>query len=91
MIENKCCLNGRLVTVINRNATIFGMRFNSWNITRCAYAEMYKKLGMEDLGFEFSCARDFAMVDGFNPLMTLKRTKTIMQGDEHCDFRLSLK
>jgi len=62
----------------------------NWNITRCAYAEMYKDLGMEDLGYVFSCGRDFAMVTGFNPRMTLKRTKTLMQGDAHCDFRLSL-
>jgi hypothetical protein len=62
-----------------------------WNVTRCAYAEMYARLGMEDLGFHLSCARDFAMVEGFNPKMKLKRTMTRMQGDPICDFRVSLE
>lgn len=62
-----------------------------WNVTRCVYAEMYERLGMADLGFHLSCARDFAMVTGFNPKMQLKRTMTRMQGDPICDFRLSLE
>ena len=56
------------------------------NITRCRYAEMYKEHGMEEFGYLLSCGRDFAMVAGFNPKITLTRTKTIMEGDEICDF-----
>ena len=62
-----------------------------WNVTRCAYAEMYARLGMADLGYHLSCARDFAMVSGFNPKMKLNRTKTCMEGDPICDFRISLE
>jgi hypothetical protein len=62
-----------------------------FNIKRCQYAEMYKELGMPDLGFVLSCSRDFALVTGFNPGMTLVRTKTIMEGYDHCDFRIALK
>jgi predicted hydrocarbon binding protein len=62
-----------------------------WDVTRCAYADMYRRLGMEDLGYHLSCARDFAMVKGFNPKMRLKRTKTCMEGAERCDFRLRLE
>jgi hypothetical protein len=62
-----------------------------WDIKRCRYAEMYKELGMADLGFILSCARDFAMVEGFNPRMKLTRTKTIMEGSDCCDFRITLK
>jgi L-2-amino-thiazoline-4-carboxylic acid hydrolase len=65
-------------------------RFN-FNITRCQYAEMYKDLGMADLGVILSCSRDFALIEGFNPKMTLIRTKTIMEGCDHCDFRISMK
>jgi len=61
-----------------------------YNIVRCRYAEMYKELGMADLGYVLSCGRDFDMVEGFNPRMKLERTKTIMQGGEYCDFRISL-
>ena len=61
------------------------------NVTRCRYAEMYKELGMADLGFTLSCARDFAMVEGFNPEIKLERTQTLMEGADHCDFRFSHK
>jgi L-2-amino-thiazoline-4-carboxylic acid hydrolase len=62
----------------------------SMNVTRCRYAEMYRELGMADLGFTLSCARDFALVEGFNPKINLQRTQTIMEGADHCDFRFAL-
>jgi hypothetical protein len=46
---------------------------------------------MEDLGFALSCARDFAMVEGFNPEIKLERTQTLMEGADHCDFRFTHK
>lgn len=61
-----------------------------YNITRCRYADMYKELGMADLGVILSCGRDFDLIAGFNPKMTLSRTKTIMEGGDCCDFRISL-
>jgi len=30
-------------------------------------------------------------VEGFNPRMKLVRTKTIMEGNDHCDFRIIFK
>jgi predicted ArsR family transcriptional regulator len=62
-----------------------------YNVTHCAYADMYARLGMSDLGFHLSCARDFAMVEGFNPKMKMKRTMTCMQGAPMCDFRITLE
>ena len=62
-----------------------------FNVTRCQYAEFYKELGLPDLGYLFHCNRDFAMVAGFNPGLTLKRTQTIMEGASHCDFRFVRK
>ena len=59
----------------------------SFNVTRCRYAEMYRELGMEDLGFIFSCGRDGALSSGFSPRLKLERTQTIMEGASHCDFR----
>ena len=63
----------------------------SMNVTRCRYAEMYKELGLADLGFTLSCGRDYAMVEGFNPEIKLERTQTIMEGADHCDFRYTLE
>ena len=61
----------------------------SFNVTRCRYAEMYRALGIPELGALLSCNRDFALIEGFNPTMKLTRTQTIMEGAPHCDFRFS--
>jgi hypothetical protein len=42
---------------------------------------------MADLGASLSCCRDFALIEGVNPAVTLTRTQTIMEGASHCDFR----
>ena len=59
----------------------------SFNVTRCRYAEMYRSLGIPELGALLSCNRDFALAEGFSPDVELTRTQTIMQGAPHCDFR----
>ena len=58
-----------------------------FNVTRCRYAEMYRSLGIPELGTVFSCNRDYALIDGFNPDANLVRTQTLMEGASHCDFR----
>jgi hypothetical protein len=60
-------------------------------VTKCGYAEMYRRLGLEDLGKLMSCSRDFPRQDGFNPAIRLKRKTTIMEGGERCDFRYVAK
>jgi hypothetical protein len=62
-----------------------------FNVTRCRYAEFYKELGLPELGYLFHCNRDFAMVEGFSPDLSLARTQTIMEGASHCDFRFTRK
>ena len=62
-----------------------------FNVTRCRYAEMYQELGIRDLGFLFSCNRDGALIQGFNPGIKFTRTQTIMQGAPFCDFRHEMK
>ncbi len=57
------------------------------NVTRCRYAEMYRDLGIPELGAILSCNRDFAMIEGFAPEAKLTRTQTILSGARHCDFR----
>lgn len=58
-----------------------------FNVTRCRYAEMYRDLGVAELGAVLSCNRDGAFCTGFNPDIRLTRTQTIMAGADHCDFR----
>jgi hypothetical protein len=59
----------------------------SFNVTRCRYAEMYRSLGIPELGRLLSCNRDFSLVEGFSSTIKLTRTQTIMEGADHCDFR----
>ena len=62
-------------------------RHLDFNVTRCRYAEMYRALGVAELGAVLSCNRDFALVEGFNPEASLTRDETIMQGHSCCTFR----
>lgn len=58
-----------------------------FNVTRCRYAEMYREMGLADLGAILSCNRDGAFCEGYDPKMKLERTQTLMGGATHCDFR----
>lgn len=58
-----------------------------YNVTRCKYAEMYREMGLDEIGGILSCGRDGTFCTGFNPKIKLDRTQTIMQGASHCDFR----
>jgi hypothetical protein len=62
-----------------------------FNVTRCRYAEMYRALGIPELGAILSCGRDFALGEGFNPDLKLTRTQTLMEGAPCCDFRYRLE
>jgi hypothetical protein len=70
------------IEVVERTPQAFG-----FNVTRCRYAELYRSLGIPELGAVLSCNRDYALIEGFNPDVELTRTQTIMQGATHCDFR----
>jgi L-2-amino-thiazoline-4-carboxylic acid hydrolase-like protein len=62
-----------------------GTRFR-FNVTRCKYAEMYRAMGLAEIGHLLSCQRDGTFCEGYDPRIKLKRTQTIMQGASHCDF-----
>lgn len=62
-----------------------------FNVTRCRYAEMYREMGLGEIGHLLSCNRDGDFCIGYNPEIELTRTQTIMQGASHCDFRYRMK
>jgi imidazole glycerol phosphate synthase subunit HisF len=62
-----------------------GTRYR-FNVTRCKYAEMYRDMGLGEIGHLLSCQRDGTFCEGYDPRIKLKRTQTIMQGATHCDF-----
>lgn len=63
----------------------------NFNVTRCRYAEMYKKMGLGHIGHLLSCNRDGTFCEGYDPSIKFERSQTIMRGASHCDFRYSAK
>ena len=61
-----------------------------FNVTRCRYAEMYKEMGLGEIGHLLSCQRDATFCEGYDKCMRLKRTQTIMQGASYCDFNYTM-
>jgi len=56
------------------------------NIKKCIWAHTFKNLDASDLGFHTMCMGDYGIAKGLSSNVSLKRTKTLMQGDDHCDF-----
>jgi hypothetical protein len=71
---------------VARDATRF-----EFNVTRCRYAEMYREMGLAELGAVLSCNRDGAFCEGYDPRLKLTRTQTLMGGATHCDFRYRME
>ncbi|MDF2998133.1 MAG: 2-amino-thiazoline-4-carboxylic acid hydrolase [Xanthobacteraceae bacterium] len=61
-----------------------------YNVHRCRYAEMYREMGLAEIGHLLSCQRDSVFCKGIDPRIELERTQTIMEGAGHCDFRYRL-
>jgi hypothetical protein len=61
-----------------------------FNVTRCRYAEMYRDMGLGEIGHLLSCQRDATFCEGYDKRLRLTRTQTIMQGANHCDFKFEL-
>jgi hypothetical protein len=62
----------------------------AYDVTRCRYAEMYREIGLGEIGHLLSCQRDGTFCEGYDRRLRLKRTQTIMQGASHCDFHYTM-
>ena len=58
-----------------------------FDVTRCRFAEMYREMGLGEIGHLLSCNRDGAFCEGYDPGIALERKQTIMAGAERCTFR----
>jgi hypothetical protein len=54
-------------------------------ITKCKYADFYRKNGEPGIGYAMHCALDFGEAEAFSSGIILRRTKTLMQGDDCCN------
>ena len=71
--------------VVKKTADVYEV-----DVKGCRYAEFFKEIGEPELGFLLVCTQDLSLTDGF-PGTELTRTRTIMQGATHCDFRYRLR
>ncbi len=60
-----------------------------YEVTRCRYAEMYREMGLGEIGHILSCNRDFVFPEGYDPDISLDRPQTLMEGASCCKFRYS--
>ncbi len=70
------------IDIVRSDATHF-----DFNVQRCRYAEMYRGMGLGELGAVLSCNRDGAFCEGYDPKLKLERSQTIMGGAPTCTFR----
>lgn len=62
-----------------------------FNVKKCPYHELYASMGILPYGVALSCCRDKPFARGLNKNLELNRSKTLMEGDSHCDFRYTLQ
>ena len=61
-------------------------------VTYCYYAELWRKHGRPDIGYQIHCHTDIAWWNhpAWNPEVVFEQPKTLMQGDDFCLFIQSL-
>jgi hypothetical protein len=58
----------------------------TYKVTECIWAKMMRELGASDLGLLTMCDIDFVSASVYHPNIKLIREKTLMNGDDYCDF-----
>lgn len=81
------------------NAGEFGFEFTcgetpdgmQFRVTKCPFADAARATNNVEWGLICQCNEDFDLVQGFNPDMGFKRTKTLMEGHDCCDHFYFMK
>jgi len=56
-----------------------------FHTTECLLAKVFRDMKAADLGYVMICRPDFLTTLRYCPNVWLRRTKTLMQGDDYCD------
>ena len=57
-------------------------------VTECVWASVFREAGLDgEIGHAAVCNMDYTWPGAFNPEIRMERTKTLMQGDDHCNHR----
>jgi hypothetical protein len=59
----------------------------SLKVSECLWAEVFKELNAEEIGYLMVCNPDHAYAQACHPNIKLKRSKTLMQGDSYCNHK----
>jgi len=59
----------------------------NYNVSKCIWAHTFRKYDASELGYHMICFGDNGIAKGLSPNVKLVRTKTLMQGDNCCDFK----
>ena len=62
-----------------------------YRVSRCLWAKTFREEDAGALGYAMVCSPDLAVASAFSPNLKLTRTKTLMQGHEHCHFRYTME
>jgi hypothetical protein len=57
-----------------------------FKVKECLWAKVYRDLNAPEYGLAFECCTDFPVCQVYNKALRLKRDKTLMMGDDCCDF-----
>lgn len=69
--------------VVEDTEKVFGLR-----VTECISAEVFRAAGLDgEIGHAAVCNMDYHWPPAFNPNFRMERTRTLMQGHDHCNHR----
>jgi hypothetical protein len=62
-----------------------------YDVSRCAYADLFRELGESELGVVLACDSDIYLTEEIGPDIEYRRTQSLMQGGSCCDIRWRIK
>jgi hypothetical protein len=62
-----------------------------FHVDRCAYADLYRERGLEEIGVAFSCRRDEPFAKALIRGIGVQQSKTILEGSNRCEFTYTLE
>jgi len=69
--------------VVEDTEKAFGLR-----VTECVWASVFREAGLDgEIGHAGVCNMDYHWPAAFNPDFKMERSRTLMQGHDHCNHR----
>ncbi len=72
--------------ILEDSPTVFEAR-----VTDCLWAKTFRGAGAADIGYAYCCHPDIAASAAYSPKLKSTRSKTLMEGNDRCQFRLVME